>query len=266
MEDSRARQESTEWRESDPQRRWKEQLPSPVDDVSLSTPSPSQQQAPRMSASLAVSAEDLSPLIPLETSSGSRHRATNEPQTEERPTAPPATGPIDLATNGGHAQHDLPNFHNVTGPDDTIRHSTHSVGDAASQERRSLRPEKSHADGHASDQPTVQPWKGAIFAWWQELLWCLLSIVSVAALAAVLSYFDEKPLPAWPLGLTLNTVIALLATLARTAFIVPVSEGLSQLKWLWYRSNRPLKHFQDFDAASRGLWGSVQLSKTTKGW
>ncbi|KAF6787643.1 hypothetical protein CMUS01_16437 [Colletotrichum musicola] len=82
----------------------------------------------------------------------------------------------------------------------------------------------------------------------------------------MLRYFNNKPLPQWPLGLTLNTAIALLATFARAAFIVPVSESLSQLKWLWYLRARPLKDFQDFDAASRGVWGSVQLAKTTKGW
>ncbi|KAF6831307.1 hypothetical protein CPLU01_06864 [Colletotrichum plurivorum] len=82
----------------------------------------------------------------------------------------------------------------------------------------------------------------------------------------MLRYFNNKPLPQWPLGLTLNTAITLLATFARAAFIVPVSESLSQLKWLWYLRARPLKDFQDFDAASRGVWGSVQLAKTTKGW
>ncbi|GKT48240.1 uncharacterized protein ColSpa_08421 [Colletotrichum spaethianum] len=69
----------------------------------------------------------------------------------------------------------------------------------------------------------------------------------------------------WPLGLTLNTLIAFLATLARAAFVIPVSESISQLKWLWYRDERPLKDFQDFDSASRGPWGSLQLLKTTKG-
>ncbi|TDZ54061.1 hypothetical protein CTRI78_v006493 [Colletotrichum trifolii] len=65
---------------------------------------------------------------------------------------------------------------------------------------------------------------------------------------------------------TLNTLVAFLATLARAAFVTPVSESLSQLKWIWFRQPRTLKDFQDFDAASRGVWGSLLLLKTTKGW
>ncbi|EFQ32518.1 hypothetical protein CGRA01v4_05954 [Colletotrichum graminicola] len=112
-----------------------------------------------------------------------------------------------------------------------------------------------------------QPWATSLLGWLPELLWCAVSVASVAALAGVLSRFDNQPLPRWPLGLTLNTLIAFLATLARASFIIPVSESVSQLKWLWYRdAPRPLKDFQDFDAASRGAWGSLQLLKTTRGW
>ncbi|OHW93480.1 hypothetical protein CSPAE12_07918 [Colletotrichum incanum] len=111
-----------------------------------------------------------------------------------------------------------------------------------------------------------QPWSTSLLGWLPELIWCVVSIASVAALAGVLSRFDGQPLPEWPLGLTLNTLIAFLATLARAAFVIPVSESISQLKWLWYRQERPLKDFQDFDSASRGPWGSLQLLKTTRGW
>ncbi|KAK1995865.1 hypothetical protein LX36DRAFT_712817 [Colletotrichum falcatum] len=116
-------------------------------------------------------------------------------------------------------------------------------------------------------QQQKQPWTTSLLGWLPELLWCAVSVASVAALAGVLSRFDGQPLPRWPLGLTLNTLIAFLATLARASFIIPVSDSVSQLKWLWYRdAPRPLRDFQDFDAASRGAWGSLQLLKTTRGW
>lgn len=88
----------------------------------------------------------------------------------------------------------------------------------------------------------------------------------MTTLAGVLLHFDNQGLPQWPLGLTLNTVVALLSTLARAAFLIPVAESISQLKWLWYRKERSLNDFQDFDKASRGAWGAIQLVKTTKGW
>ncbi|KAK1722544.1 uncharacterized protein BDZ83DRAFT_582761 [Colletotrichum acutatum] len=124
----------------------------------------------------------------------------------------------------------------------------------------------SHKESGLAPSVPKQSWSTSLKGWLPELIWSIISIASVAALAGVLSRFDGQRLPEWPLGLTLNTLIAFLATLARAAFVIPVSESLSQLKWLWYRKERPLKDFQDFDSASRGPWGSIQLLKTTKGW
>ncbi|KAF4896243.1 hypothetical protein CGCVW01_v013859, partial [Colletotrichum viniferum] len=134
-------------------------------------------------------------------------------------------------------------------------------------------PQFGHLTPKISDKQDPKPdgdlllsWNATFLAWWQELIWCAISLMSVSALYILLRHYDNRKLPDWPSGLTLNTVIALLATVARSAFVIPVSEGLSQLKWLWYRKQRTLKDFQDFDAASCGPWGSLQLVKTTKGW
>jgi hypothetical protein len=37
---------------------------------------------------------------------------------------------------------------------------------------------------------------------------------------------------------------------------MPVGEGISQLKFLWFRKNRTLADLENFDNASRGPWGS----------
>ncbi|EQB54321.1 hypothetical protein CGLO_05859 [Colletotrichum gloeosporioides Cg-14] len=114
------------------------------------------------------------------------------------------------------------------------------------------------------DEP--KSWGTTLLAWWQEVLLCFASVALVTTLASVLLQSDNQGLPQWPLGLTLNTVVALLSSLARSAFLIPVAESISQLKWLWYRKERSLNDFQDFDKASRGAWGAIQLLKTTKGW
>lgn len=102
--------------------------------------------------------------------------------------------------------------------------------------------------------------------WWQEIVWSIVSLICVVVLATLLNAYDGKPLPNWPSGLTLNTVIAFVSTVCRMAFILPVMEGLSQYKWNWYkRSPRPLADFRIFDEASRGPWGSLKLLVTTKG-
>ncbi|RBR21966.1 uncharacterized protein FIESC28_04679 [Fusarium coffeatum] len=44
------------------------------------------------------------------------------------------------------------------------------------------------------------------------------------------------------------------------------SKGLAQAKWIWFKHPRPLKDFEAFDRASRGLGGSLSLLSHTKGW
>ncbi|KAL9571895.1 hypothetical protein ACKAV7_003884 [Fusarium commune] len=45
-----------------------------------------------------------------------------------------------------------------------------------------------------------------------------------------------------------------------------VPKGLAQAKWVWFKQPRPLKDFEAFDKASRGLGGSLSLLSHTKGW
>lgn len=104
--------------------------------------------------------------------------------------------------------------------------------------------------------------------WWQRLLldtWFpeLLGLaVSAACLVAILSlvlYFNGKPSPQLPCGVTLNAFVSVLATASRSSLIYVVTTALGQLKWCWdhTKDKRTLKDIQDFDSASRGPWGSV---------
>lgn len=83
----------------------------------------------------------------------------------------------------------------------------------------------------------------------------------------VLAYADGHPPPVVPFGATLNTFLAFFASLAKMAFMIPIVEGLGQLKWLWYLGPRsqPLHDFQLFDEASRGTYGSLKLLVKFKG-
>lgn len=107
----------------------------------------------------------------------------------------------------------------------------------------------------------------AVNEWWPEIFCCLLSIACLAALTHFLEVYDGQRLPDWPSGITVNTIVALLSTVARTAFTVPVAEGLSQCKWNWFKQKpRPIQDFDLFDQASRGPWGSLNLLVRTKAW
>ncbi|KAI9788937.1 MAG: hypothetical protein M1835_001998 [Candelina submexicana] len=101
---------------------------------------------------------------------------------------------------------------------------------------------------------SVQNW------WLWEILSLVTSVGATAGIVGVLIYFDGRPLPSWPYSITLNALISVLATISKAALLLPISEALSQLKWLWFRVGRkPLDDFDIFDQASRGPWGSARL-------
>jgi hypothetical protein len=68
--------------------------------------------------------------------------------------------------------------------------------------------------------------------WLFEVLCGILSLACLVAIAAVLHAFDNRPVPTLHYGITLNTIVSLLASVATFSLVVPVTAGLSQLKWL----------------------------------
>ncbi|KXX82901.1 hypothetical protein MMYC01_200620 [Madurella mycetomatis] len=127
----------------------------------------------------------------------------------------------------------------------------------------------------ASDAGTGDGWGGGgrLGAAWQycahwlpEISCCLLSLGLFAAIIAVLRLYDGRGLPDWPLTVSLNTVVAFLTAMCQVALIVPLTEGLSQLKWNSFaRGERPLADFQTFEDAKRGPVGSARLLYKRKG-
>ncbi|USP76811.1 hypothetical protein yc1106_04085 [Curvularia clavata] len=98
--------------------------------------------------------------------------------------------------------------------------------------------------------------------WYWEIVAAVFSLACVIAIIVLLKTYQEKSLSRWRFyhDITLNTLVALLSTLSRTALIVPVASCISQLKWVHLMSSpRPLRDFQILDEASRGPWGSLTL-------
>jgi hypothetical protein len=117
--------------------------------------------------------------------------------------------------------------------------------------------------------------------WWVwEVLSLVISAIALVAIVLFLASLDDKPQPLWASagrhcvtipgtdqsicrqsGITVNSIVSWLGTLARICLLVPLSNGLGQLKWAWFSDgkDRPLADLDTFDAASRGVIGSVQL-------
>ncbi|KXH40665.1 hypothetical protein CSIM01_06926 [Colletotrichum simmondsii] len=132
-----------------------------------------------------------------------------------------------------------------------------SQGNPISAEQPSL----TSADSKSESQPSAAPRVHAPFwkVWWQEILCIMISYASLLAIVVVLASHDNHTLPKWRFKITLNTFLAFFATLAKGAFMLPVSTALSQLKFTWFMKTRPLHDFQVFEQASRSWWGSMKL-------
>lgn len=98
--------------------------------------------------------------------------------------------------------------------------------------------------------------------WLLEALAAAISVLSLIAIAVLLSIYNNKPNPQLRWGISLNTIAAVLITIAQTTLVFATGEAISQLKWLkYYRggSGEPLSHLEAFDVASRGPWGAALL-------
>jgi Protein of unknown function (DUF3176) len=119
----------------------------------------------------------------------------------------------------------------------------------------------------ASDASRTKPSRGSFLRWWfLEILTSIISVASLLSTVVVLRHYDglnvnDLNLPS---SLTLNGIIAAIATLNRVALMIPVGSAMSQEVWLWFSSvahkDTCRSRFSDLnlsDAASRGAWGCL---------
>lgn len=102
-------------------------------------------------------------------------------------------------------------------------------------------------------------------SWLLEWIALTFSIACLISITIVLWIHDGKLRPEMINGLSLNTIISVLATACKSALILVIAEAISQLKGLHFR--RPVQSagkaqlvgIQRFDAASRGPLGSLMI-------
>lgn len=95
--------------------------------------------------------------------------------------------------------------------------------------------------------------------WLVEFASLTLAFVAFIAIIITLFIHQDRPLPKWPSLLSINTLVSIFTNIMQAALILPISQGISQLKWLWFRNTRPLIDLERFDSASRGPWGCFLL-------
>lgn len=102
--------------------------------------------------------------------------------------------------------------------------------------------------------------------WAFEMMAIAVALGAVASIIGVVFRYNGRALPDWPHDITLNALIALLATVANATITVCLSSGISQAKWIKFKKGpAPLSDMEAFDEASRGSWGATKLLLTARG-
>lgn len=171
-----------------------------------------------------------------------------------RPTAPYASQGADYDSTA-YSEHDTRDYRG----DESVPRLIGSAPAAYHPSDSST--QKLHEAEVVSDPPgsSVQ---FRVWDWQWEFGASIFSLGCFAAIVGVLARNDTRSLASWNFvfGITLNTLVAVLSTLSRTALLVPVASCISQLKWIHLvAAPRPLREVQVFDDASRGPWGSLEL-------
>ncbi|KAK7921262.1 hypothetical protein PG985_009284 [Apiospora marii] len=98
--------------------------------------------------------------------------------------------------------------------------------------------------------------------WFLEIGNALLSLMCLLGMIILLARIQDQPLSSWSLEVSPNAVLSILSTASKACLIQPVSECISQLKWLHLlQSPKPdrLTDLQKYDDASRGPMGSSKF-------
>ena len=111
-----------------------------------------------------------------------------------------------------------------------------------------------------SDSHSPSTWtRITLDSWFYEIAGLFFGFVCFIAMVCVLCIYQEQSTPEVPYGITLNTLISILATASKASLAFAVGECIGQLKWSAFQSPRPLHYIQAYDSAGRGPWGSFLL-------
>lgn len=106
----------------------------------------------------------------------------------------------------------------------------------------------------------IHHWSRLETDWWmKELGALLLSFSSLLCIVLILRIHEGRPLPDWPLSITINSLVSIFSTIMGMTLVVPLAEGISQAKWHWFQHYHPLSDMGVYDRGSRGPWGALEM-------
>ncbi|CEJ93833.1 hypothetical protein VHEMI09400 [[Torrubiella] hemipterigena] len=99
--------------------------------------------------------------------------------------------------------------------------------------------------------------------WMWEIIAGVAAVAIIVSVIAMLSHYDTKTLPEWPLHININASVSILADLLRACLVALAATIIAQSKWIWFsKKPRPMNQFQLFENAKSSIIGSVSLLAT----
>lgn len=107
--------------------------------------------------------------------------------------------------------------------------------------------------------PTRSPFLSFMNNYWVwEVISCIGSLVALICIIGVLLNYDGKPIPNWPYGITINSVLSWITQVFSALMLGTVAACLSQNAWIHFNMrDRPLSNINSYHSASRGVWGCM---------
>ena len=122
------------------------------------------------------------------------------------------------------------NSHDDSGDDNTIpiarlesnksnKAKPDGKGGLLASTRNAKSPPTSRSRGSSPASGTLRKWRG-------ELSCCILVLAALFAITATLYPYRGKPLPRWPYGLSINTLLSIYVLMMKAAMLYLISQGM----------------------------------------
>lgn len=98
-------------------------------------------------------------------------------------------------------------------------------------------------------------------SWTQEILLLLLCWACLTAIGILLYCHDGKPVPHWPLDLSLNSAVSILTRVIEGSIACVVYSVMFQSLYLWNRKERQLQDLETIAKAARSVQGFFAIAK-----
>lgn len=112
-----------------------------------------------------------------------------------------------------------------------------------------------------SDVATRQrPGRRILMNWWPEAVAVFLLVGSAIAIFATLYPYQGRPIPDWPLSITINAIVSIYILILRGSAGYLLAEGIVHQKWRWFEEKpRPLYDLAMHDEASHNPYGAARM-------